>query len=304
VNFGFFPTPLDFKAGDVSVQTLSDLDLKRAGVANSGGVHGDWVYAPPAIVTDIMSGNERTLPYNSRVFGLPQTHALSHAKSSDASRLRFLVWMLGFIHGIRLTETEAGFLDATPIKPGKLHDIGWMGRSEQKALALADEFWDRHAAIPNVCKGVTSVVHSYFLSQTPILLDFERFTYLYIAVDGCYRVWEIIYGPPAKKDKPTHKARIAYLCTALNLPVPAWADTSSGTVATHRNNTLHEGLFFDEPLGFQTFGGTASPGSTTEDYLLEMTGLVSRLVCALVGFNDRRYIESPLSTRQVIPARL
>jgi hypothetical protein len=304
MKFGFFPGSLDFTAGNITVRSLPDAEENRKRLLANNGVRGDWIYAPPAAVTDIVSGQRQELPHSSRVFGLPQTHEITHAQSVDPPHVGFLVWTLGFIYGIRLTETEAGFLDATPVKPGVLHDIGWVGRSEQRALALADDFWQRHAANPKVCKGITGVIHAFFLSQTPTQLDFERFIYLYTSLDGCYRVWELIHGPIPKNQKPTHARRIEFLCTKLGIPVPPWADSSSGTVAAHRNNTLHEALFFDEPLGFSTFGGSSAGRPTTGDHLLEMNGLVSRVLCALLGFNDPGYIQSPLNTRQIIPARL
>jgi hypothetical protein len=300
MEFGYYPDPLDFTVGDLTIETLPDLETKRAGVEGRDGVEGDWIYAPRAKSQDILSGVIRQLPYNSRVFGLPQTHALAHATSNDREHLQFLVWMLGFIYGIPLTETEAGFLDATPIKPGKLHDIIWTGRSEPKALAIADKFWHDNAASPRVAKGLTGIVHSLFLSETRMRLDFEAFIYLYIALDGCYRVWTTIHGEPPKKSRPTHQQRIDYLCKALNRPTPDWANPMSGTVAEVRNDTLHEGLFFDEPLGFQVY--FESP--TDRNHLLEMRALVCRFICGIVGFGDTGYITSDIDKRQQFGIRL
>src|SRR5947208_2038612 len=118
MNFGFYPLPLDLTAGDVTIKTLDDLDSKVAALRDSEGIEGDWCHAPPQEVQGVTPGVVRVMPYSSRIFGLPHTHSIAHASSNDPERLRFLIWMLGFIHGLRLTDTEAGFLDATPIKPG------------------------------------------------------------------------------------------------------------------------------------------------------------------------------------------
>jgi len=310
MKFGYFPEPLDFTIGDLSVATLPGLDAQRADVTQSEGVEDDWCFAPLAKVHDIMTGDVRTRPASGRVFGLPKTHTLSHRASDDVEHLRFIVWMLGFIYGIRLTESEAGFLDATPIKPGKLHDVVWLGNSEPKALGIVDAYWHKHAANPRIAKGLMGIVHSLFLSETPTLLDFERFIYLYTAFDGCHAVWCAMTR--ANPLAGGHSKRIANLCSAFKRSIPDWADPTpntvsgvrSGKVFGVRNDTLHDGLFFDEPWGFQIYGGIASSGDPNRNILLEMRCLVCRLVFGIVGFNDPDYILSPIDTRQQHGAKL
>ena len=84
------------------------------------------------------------------------------------------------------------------------------------------------------------------------------------------------------------------------MPVPDWADTSKQTSADvigPRNETLHEGLFFGEPLGFQIFGGNTNRSQHDGNVLLEMSHLVSRLVLALLGMEKSDYVTSPINTR-------
>ena len=64
-----------------------------------------------------MSGKVREHPYASRVFGLPKTHLIEHAEATNQDHLDFHLWALSFFVGMRLTATDAGFLDATPLKP-------------------------------------------------------------------------------------------------------------------------------------------------------------------------------------------
>lgn len=302
-QFGYFPEPLDFIIGDVTVSSLDDLDESVKSVNECEQIEKDWLYAPAARNKDFMSGAIRTLPYSARVFGLPETHRIEHASASDVEHVRFLVWALGFIHGMRLTYTEAGFLDATPIKPGKLHDIVWLGKSDQIALGLADSFWLRHTSNPRISKAVVGIIHSLFLSQTPTHLCYEQFIYLYTALDGCHYVHSHLKVKGQKSLRVMHSERIANLCAAFNCPVPTWADSQTGDIAKHRNETLHEGLFFDEPLGFRVFGGTGPSGSH-QNILLEMQGLVCRFLCAMLGFNDPDYIASRVDTRQQIGLQL
>jgi len=296
MNFGFYPLPLDLTAGDVAIKTLDDLDSKVTALRDSEGIEGDWCHAPPQEVQGFTPGVVRVMPYSSRVFGLPHTHSVAHASSTDPERLRFLIWMLGFIHGLRLTDTEAGFLDATPIKPGILTDIVWRGDSHVKAVTIADVYWQKHAANPRIAKAMTGVVHSLFLSQTPRLLEFEAFIYLYIAMEGCHAVW--CYMNNKNPLSYSHSTRIANLCAELKRPVPDWADKTKGsdTIIKNRNDTIHEGLFFDAPLGFEVYGGNAA-ASGDRNIPLEMRCLVCRFICGIMGFNDFDYIRSSVNTR-------
>ncbi|MEO1009601.1 MAG: hypothetical protein AAFX79_13645 [Planctomycetota bacterium] len=301
LELGYYPKRLDFTVGDVTVSTLDDLDESAMGVNECCLIEKDWIYAPRQRVRDFMSGELTTLPYSARIFGLPKTHRIDHANAGDIEHVRFLVWVLGFIKGMRLTDAEAGFLDATPIKPGTLHDMVWDRKSEEKALGIADAFGRRHAGNPKISKMIVGVIHSLFLSQTPSLLCFEKFVYLYTALDGCHHAHSITTNQNPRAGG--HAARIAKLCSAFGCPVPAWADPQNKQVADLRNDTLHEGLFFDEPLGFRVFSGT-SPTGSHQNILLEMRCLVCRFLCAMLGFNDQQYVTSPVNTRQMIEIQL
>jgi hypothetical protein len=217
-------------------------------------------------------------------FGLPKTHALDHASPEGDDHLRFLIQCFGFFVGMRMSDTEAGFLDATPIKPGKASDMVWLGDSLMSAIGFADQFWFANAQNQRISTVMRGVIHNYFLAATPTLLDFERFIYLYVALEGCHYARALIHGQNPRKG--THGERIANLCTAYTMPIPKWADPAqAGTpgVATFRHETLHEGLFFDEPFGFQIFGGNTVRLPEHEGLLLEMANLISRIVPGAAG---------------------
>ncbi len=296
VSFGYLPRALDIQVGNVSVSTLDGLDETIRSVSTLSVVHQGWIYSPPARTKNFMTGTMHELPFPARVFGLPTTHLLSHATAIDPDHTRFLIWVMGFIYGMRLSDTEAGFLDATPIELGKLHDIVWQGNSDTLAIAIADGFWHKYASEPRISKGIIGIIHSLFLGQNPTLLDFEEFTYLYIALDGCHAVWSAMNGQRAMN--VGHPHRISNLCSVFNCPIPPWAVHSPNHISSHRNETIHEGLFFEEPLGFRIFGGTPVSGIPTARTLLEMRSLTSRFLCAILGFDDISYITSRVDTRQ------
>lgn len=308
VLFGFLPEAFDRQIGAITIETLPGLSELVAKAKACEGFERDWLHAPPAQSVDIMSGQIRTKPHRSRVFGLAKTHRLAHSSATSDEHLEFLVWALSFVKGLRLTTTDAGFLDAAPMRIGQLHDIVWLGKSEDTAIERAEEFWQCHSADVRLVKGVISIIHCLYVSQLPLSMDFERFIYLYTALDGCYAVMKKLnpsWLPKNKKGNDIdvkHTDRIGETCAFAGIPVPTWAQVgTSNIIAKYRNDTIHEGLFFDEPLGFRTFGA-ADP--TLGGTLLEMECLVSRLLFPILGFNSPAYLNSPISSRSRHGVRL
>jgi hypothetical protein len=295
VDFGFYPLPLDTDHGNFRIKTRDDFESSVKAVKSAPFIEGDWIYSPPKEPRVFGPDSIKVLPYPSRVFALPKTHTLSHQTNAPV-RLRFLVWCFGFLVGMRMSDQEAGFLDATPIKSGVSNDIVWFDDSLMIALGTADDFFTANAADPRVERIIRGAMHSYLASDTPTLLDYERFIHLYTAIDACYAAQRLIASQPKKRC--SHAERIAYLCEELGLPVPLWADRKNGFVATQRNEMLHEGLFFGEPWGFSIFGGEEHNDPNQQMLLLEMQKLTCRIVIALLGVRDREYLTSSVSDRQ------
>jgi hypothetical protein len=294
-DFGFYPLRLDADHRDFQIVTRHDFDSSVELVLSEQFIDGDWIYSPPRERHVFGTNSIRVLPYPSRIFGLPKTHTLSH-QTNDPIRLRFLIWCFGFFVGMRMSDQEAGFLDATPIKPGVTNDIVWFGDSLIVALGTADDFFTANATVFKVELAMRAAMHSYLLSDTPTLLDYERLIHLYTAMDACFAAHRLVTGKP-KKEVP-HAKRIAYLCEEFGLPVPWWADRNSPFVAKQRNETFHEGLFFNAPWGFSLWGGERQNDSKHGMLLLEMRKLTCRIVVALLGVQDRDYLTSSVSDRQ------
>ena len=288
--FGFYPKPLKICAGDITVSPLPDFDSRVASMSDCEDIENDWIYAPPQRTRDFMSGKVRERPYSSRVFGLPETHLIEHATATDDEHLDFLIWALSFFVGMRLTTTKAGFLDATPVKPGKLVDFGLCGQSLGRAVELAERFWMTNHSEPRNAQRFKAAVHALFLGQYPQALQFERFIYLYTAIDACYALTKALRCPQGQHG---HAGRIKWMCDELGVDTPTWAapTVQGGTeVSAIRNDALHEALFVDAPFGFAVQGGV--------NLKLEMPALVCRLLVALIGGNDTSYLGSPVNTRQ------
>lgn len=175
-EFGFYPKPLQIEEGAITISTLPDLDDKVKGVSSSG-VEKNWIYASPQRERDFISLRVRELPYPSRVFGLPKTHVIRHAETKSEEHIDFHVWVLSFFLGMRLTTTEAGFVDATPIKPMKLVDFILSNTALSHVIRLAEAFWINNLDKHRNAKWFMAAVHALFLGQKPQSFQFEKFIY-------------------------------------------------------------------------------------------------------------------------------
>lgn len=290
--FGYHPQPLSVVAGPVSITPLPDREKTVAAIEADDGLDGDWIYAPLQ-QTRQLGGGVSERPYPSRIFGLPRTHVIEHAAQDSEDHLVFHLWALSFFTGMRLTATEAGFVDATPIRPGKLVDFVLVHQGMTHAVELTEAFWVTHRADPQRARLFAAAVHALFLGQGPQQLQFERFIYLYTAFDACFALAKILHKPTGIV---RHAERAAWICGLFGMKVPAWADPAAAAgpeVAMLRNETLHEALFMRAPLGFALHGV-----GTNQNLTLEMTALISRLLVALLGAPHTDYVTSRVTSRQ------
>jgi hypothetical protein len=296
-EFGYYPKPCDIDTDRFSVRTLTTLQESIAAVMGDSRTVNGWIYPGPQSHRNVSSGTIRTMPYPSRVFGLPKTHVLTLHQSTNPLDLEFVVWCLAFFLGMPLTTTEAGFLDAAPTKPGKLVDfVLTRPGDEGDAIGLALDFLNAEPGDSRAPKRVAAVIHALFLSHYPQSLPFERFQYLYMALDGCF---QLISAKGGLERPRSHGERIQWMCAVFDMPVPDWArhaTSAPSSLSVVRNNAFHEGLFFGEPLGFSIYGGNqpvADPGNTP----LQMQALVSRLLVAILGKPEASYAKSHVNTR-------
>lgn len=280
-----------------SVQTLPNHENIVATIIGDQNVLNGWIYPGLQKHQDFMSRKISLVPYNTRVFGLPKTHVLTLHKRENQEELDFVVWCLSFFTGMRLSTTEAGFLDATPVCPGKLVDFSLSRSTLADVIQLALNYLETEHSDPHAPKRVAAVIHALFLAQYPQNLPFEEFQYLYMALDACY---SLVVAKEAKKIMVPHAERIQWVCKKFSLPVPEWADsTMTGTadLSIIRNNAFHEALFFAQPLGFAVYGGNQT-ATNQSNVTLQMKALVCRLLVAILGKPGISYTKTPVNTRQ------
>lgn len=310
VRFGYYPGKLDFRAGGIVVSTLPEFSeaVNFVEKSNEGCVHNGWFYPPRqrrntrCITPEGLTCKVETLPFCTRIFPLPKTHSLTHKKCDGNGHLDFLVWCLGFFLGMRLTTTEAGFVDATPISApyagsGTLVDFFIPEKDRGVAIMFADKFWRDHSPkYPRVPKALAGVIHNLFLSQKGAygVIPYEQFICLYTALEGCSFVYELTHGNDPKKIR--HGERIARLCQAFDTPTPEWAEKEAVDI---RNRAIHDGLFFGEPFGFGP--SNKSDKKKISKILFSMQNLVCRILFGLLTRKvlAENYVRSDCNDRQL-----
>lgn len=299
VAFGYCPLVLSKDSDSFSITPVENFNEVVAAISDDPHVVDGWIYAGPQQHRDMMSGKVYEKPFSARVFGLPKTHVLTLKRQNSSSELDFLIWCLSFFTGMRFSASEAGFLDATPIKPNKLVDFVTTQDGLKKALEKSISYAISHALEPRHLKIVASVIHALFLAQYPLNLPFERFHYFYVAIDACYK---LSISQENRKGRATpHDQRIRWMCDKYGIPLPDWAVSEQGIrseISSVRNNAFHEGMFFDEPLGFEIYGGNQNSNSGV-NVLLQMEKLICRLLVAILIDEDVTYVHTPVDNRHM-----
>ncbi|BEE12589.1 hypothetical protein VAWG004_10920 [Aeromonas veronii] len=297
-EFGYYPVFCNIETDSFSIRTLPEHESIVAVVSGDPNVLNGWVYPGAHQYREFMSGKVCSMPYNARVFGLPMTHVLTLSEDRNREELDFVVWCLSFFTGMRLTTTEAGFLDATPIKPGKLVDFILSRSTITDVIELALDYLESERGDARAPKRVTAVIHALFLAQYPQNLSFERFQYLYMALDACFK---LVVDKEKPKPRITHAGRVQWMCEKFAIPVPDWAkntEAAPSSLSVVRNDTFHEAMFFDGPLGFASYGGNQRSAGQ-ENIPLQMEALVCRLLVAILGKPNSGYVKTSVNTREI-----
>ncbi|MDO2434996.1 hypothetical protein Q2T43_02115 [Aeromonas veronii] len=300
-EFGYYPVFCNIETDSFSIRTLPEHESIVAVVSGDPNVLNGWIYPGAQQYREFMSGKVCSMPYNARVFGLPMTHVLTLSEDRNREELDFVVWCLSFFIGMRLTTTEAGFLDATPIQPGRLVDFILSRCTITDVIEVALDYLESERGDARVPKRVTAVIHALFLAQYPQNLSFEKFQYLYMALDACFALVEAKEAKDAKKRSIPHAGRVQWMCEKFGIPVPDWAKNSKMTpssLSLARNNTFHEAMFFDGPLGFASYGGNQHSAGQ-ENIPLQMEALVCRLLVAILGKPGVSYVKTSVNTRGI-----
>ncbi len=298
IDFGYWPCNEIIRTDSVYISPLPTFNSSIMSINNNPGLLRGWIYPPYQQSYNIISSERTILPYPSRIFGLPKTHKMKHYKPDSVEHLEFLIWGLSFFTGLRLTTTEAGFVDAAPIKLGSLTDFIQVS-PKKNSMCLLEIYWLKNKARVENIDLIRAIIHALYLYQRPQLLQYERFIYGYVALDACYALAKQ-NSPPAKD--PKHAERFSWLCQKFEINTPTWAQPApkdGSRISSIRNATLHEAIYMGKPLGY-----AIQDNITGENMLLEMGGLICRFLIALLGRPESEYVKSPIGSRQIYPLNI
>ena len=295
-SFGYFPRDIEVKVGDISIRALSDLKETVEEIESDEDLDKGWVYPGPQLVSNLGVGIFAK-PFSARLFSLPHTHRFEHSSVKSDYHVDFILWCLGFTLGMHFSRHPNCYLDAAPIKPGKFSDFLLPMSQLPYAITEIENFWKTNEGQPRMAKRVCAVINSLNLSRRPQHLDYEEFNLLYMALDTCFAISRDLFRLPPKNRVP-HGVRIEWMCEQFGLAAPTWAIPGhKDSLAGIRNDTVHEALFFGEPLGYAHFDNNTM-GKQYRNIMLEMNGLINRLlVCILFGTTSS-YVKTSLGTRQ------
>jgi len=285
-TFGYYPNKVDLSFNSISITPLSSFDKAINSVQHDPHCSDGWIYAPTQESRDLSSQRSTSLPYPARVFGLPHTHRVRHEGSASNEHLDFLIWAFSFFVGYRLTSTKAGFLDATPVEARKLVDFDIPPTQLAKSIEFAENYWNENKNSKRQTKRVRAAIHTLFLAANPRLLPFESFTFAYVTLDTCFKIMS-----EGRCDVPnSHSGRLKWMCEKINITPVTW------DLHKVRNDTFHEGLYFDEPLGISAEPAGEMPLEK------QMRNLACRLLAYILGCGREHYIHTnpeSLSLRQL-----
>ncbi|WAC47724.1 hypothetical protein OVA03_13580 [Asticcacaulis sp. SL142] len=289
VEFGFYPNTFNYSGDKIKITTLPDLKHKVDYVASWTSVYNGWIYAPRL---ELENGGEVTqLPYTNRYFGMPMTHTIEH-QDSDPHRLWFLVWVFGFLAGMKMMPEGHLFLDSTPLKSGSLNDFYASNKELKIGLECADALWDKHGANNLGIQNLEGAIHALWLAKRRNLLQFEEFTYAYQALDACWRASAEIKGLSSVNS--AHANRLEAMAIHFNIEKPEWLD-----LPKIRNSLFHEALISDGsrklPLGYANIPSARNPSIP---FSYEMLCFVRRVIVGLLDMPAKKYIQSSMTSMQ------
>ena len=306
-KFGFFTEAIDFKCGDIEISTLPETEEIRKTINKASNVYKDIVYGPRLqlnrIKINFKNNTEEKitdqLPYNAYIFPLPNTHVIKSKRIKDENYIDFLVWVLSFFVGVRLTTVaeKNGFISYAPLKRNYLTDFSCYDLCS--AIDLGRKFWRSNSKASS--RKLVSAIHTlYFMQKPPELqLQFEEFMYSYIAIDTCYSIVKR-KNPPKKSI--SHNERIKWMCKELKIKVPDWAKyrkCKKSKLSNLRNKVFHEGLYAGGLLGSKPYKNKRVTSIT-----YEMKNFVCRLVAVILGVQDKNYRKKEIFNRWLSKIKL
>ena len=149
----------------------------------------------------------------------------SAAWAQDGAQTQGAVQSAPYPHDVvtLLTHSSPGsgsdlFLRELARRLGPQMGVDFVVELRDRALELADLFWTENPPETRNAQRFEAAIHALFLGQYPQALQFERFIYLYTAIDACNRLTAALRN---FKNRHSHSQRIERMCQELGVEIPA-----------------------------------------------------------------------------------
>ena len=256
IDFGYLPKEVTISNSLLSIVPKTDFQARliQPEFLSNSIVEKDWIFL----------SRVKTV-HSHRNFGLNKTHDFYFdSKTLDVGTANFLIWCLGFFYGIRLTSLDKGFVDATPIKIGKLVDFFLMQERQlgDILLFLAQKFCN-YSDQKNL---LVSAINALFWSQSPLNYQFESFNFKYMASDAIFRLLE----NQSVVRSTGHAKKIITMCEKFNIKCDKQLINDFVRI---RRDLIHEAQAGGFPMGYAVL---------PESEGREMTSKLRQLVCRLI----------------------
>jgi len=248
--FGWIEKPWSYKTPEFEVFPADDFARAVAEVTERGIASSDWIYPP------IVERADQHIAGPDVMFMLRSTHYLKiHPNLDRPNMADFLVMVLGFFLGLKLSPAGMGHLHRTPRRTGYLVNFTDLGRDLERAMRRVIAFFHAHEPNPEALSLASAAFHWYLTSQS-YYHAFEIFTFQYSVLDNVHRLTELL-GPTYRAYQiKLHNQRPVSLSTFYNIPLPLeFQDTSTSSpnakrLADVRNSLVHEARWLQQPLGY------------------------------------------------------
>ena len=274
IHFGWLPEKRTYVLPDLQIEPVEDYDAVIEIVLGSKDIEQDWFY-----------GRIPDEPKHADWFKLPFTHTLNIDDEQDGRhRLStFLVFILGFLKGLRLIPEPWVHVTRVPTKLHQLQDFHAYEPAVTRILNRTVEFWRSNST--TLRRAMIGALHWHALGRT-YEHPYEVFNAQYAVLDAC---WSIHSNLAHQSESISHARRAEVLASAYDLHLPEWATVSGkqSYLSRLRNDLIHEALWAEEPIGL------AHPKEYPQIHI-DLYWFNSRVLLSLLG-ESSDYTRQPMN---------
>jgi len=221
----------------------------------------------------------------SRIFSQSPNCTMCGVHSEEHGQ--FMVQCLSFLYGQKLFTKSNEYVDSV-----RLMRDNWglliSNESIEKGLTYCNMLWDdithnkAEVDASRVKKRIFGIIHLLFMSTSNKILQFERFMFLYIAIDACFKHFLEMNIITKQKRNIPHKERVKYISEITGVK---FSDQITEEFFYNiRNDVFHEGIYLEEPLGYSCVDGTKN--------LLFAQNFLVRVIFFVLKIKAKGFIET------------